>query len=166
MPSSSPVPDGGRQPDQSKIDEQFAALTADLEDNESYQPFRALFLQAQTRLQNEFPEGFDPTLIGRQAWSELLPEECEPALNALFYTYFSVQEFERDEQARFEWMCSQSLLDEVDETALQGEVNRQSGASVVVERARLARVLAELERLQLQVDALVRGHRLPEGGAA
>lgn len=165
MPSSSPVPDGGRQPDSSKINEQFAALTADLEDDESYQPFHALFRQAQTRLQNDFPEGFDPTLIGRQAWSELLPEERDPALNALFYTYYSVQEFERDEQARFEWMRSQSLLDEVDETALQSDVNRQSGVSVVVERVRLARVLAELERLQLQVDALVRGHRLPEGGA-
>lgn len=165
MPSSSPSPDGGRQPEPSQINEQFAALTADLEDEESYQPFHALFLQAQTRLQHALPEGFDPTLIGQRAWDGLLPDERDPALAALFYTYWSVREFERDEQARYEWLISQSLLDAVDETALQGEVNRQPGASVVVERARLARVLAELERLQLQVAELVRNAQVEGGGS-
>ncbi|MFH8591229.1 hypothetical protein [Streptomyces rimosus] len=141
----------------------FAALTADLAD-ESYRPFRALFEQAQTRLQHEHPDGVDPTAIGLRAWEGLRLEEQDSALADLFYVYWSAQQCEADEQARFEWQISQSLLDTFDESTLQRDLSSQDGASVCVERARLARVLAELERLQLQVDTLARQAGLPEDG--
>ncbi|KOG53167.1 hypothetical protein ADK76_29105 [Streptomyces griseoflavus] len=144
-------------------DSLFAALTADLAD-ESYRPFRALFEQAQTRLQHEHPDGVDPAWIGLCAWKGLRSEEQEAALADLFYVYWSAQQCEADEQARFEWQISRSLLDALDESVLQRELGCQTGASVKVERARLARVLAELERLQLQVDELARQVGLPGGG--
>ncbi|WP_238782987.1 hypothetical protein [Streptomyces monomycini] len=143
----------------------FAALTVDLAD-ESYRPFRALFEQAQTRLRHEHPDGVDPAVIGFRAWEGLRPEEQGAALADLFYVYWSAQQCEADEQARFDWQISQSLLDALDESVLQHALGCPAGESVRVERARLARVLAELERLQLQVDELVRqvGLPLPEGG--
>ncbi|MEU6990288.1 hypothetical protein ABZ953_06455 [Streptomyces sp. NPDC046465] len=148
MPSSSQTPDGGQQPEPSTEDF-FRELTAELA-KESYTPFRALFEQAQCRLQHESPHVFEPTLIGRRAWEGLHAEEQETALNDLFYAYWSVQEFERDEQERYAAREAESLLEAFDVTSLMGEVDRQPGAEVLVGRAQLARVLAELERLQSQ----------------
>jgi hypothetical protein len=64
--------------------------------------WKASFEAAEDFLQETRPDGFEIEEIGRTAW-DMLPEGDQPAAkDELFYTYWSAQQNDREELARYE----------------------------------------------------------------
>lgn len=65
-------------------------------------PWQSMFDAAEEHLTATCLNGFDVEEIGRTAWSWLPELEREWALDILFYTYWSAQVNDAEEQARYE----------------------------------------------------------------
>jgi hypothetical protein len=64
--------------------------------------FRTLWNEAEELLLATRPEGFEPAEIGRLAFEELrqsLPEECEIAMDELFYAFWVLTVEDRERRA-------------------------------------------------------------------
>lgn len=94
--------------------------------------------------------GVMPSVLGTIAMERLRPEERDQAQLELYAAYSEWLARQANDDAVLDRLHEETLLEPCDDSALQGEVDRQPGRMVVVERDRLARVLAELERLQTQ----------------
>lgn len=119
------------------------------EDEGDIETWRAVYETVRDETQGDGKGTAMPSAIGSKAWDLLRDDnERDQALLDLFFAYEGWLENNRRNQQAHEVQTEESLLEPVDVTALQGDVDRQAGPTVEVERSRLVRVLAELERLQ------------------
>ncbi|MEU1778163.1 hypothetical protein ABZ545_01595 [Streptomyces abikoensis] len=83
----------------SSDEDEFDRITCDVP---MVSPWSTTFDEAEERLRQTRPEGFDVEDIGRMAFDSLPEHERAAALDILFYTYWAARESDRETRAWYQ----------------------------------------------------------------